>query len=88
MAKRRKRKSRPSLLLFIALAMLIAGFIVRRTLAPLAFHKLTHRERQQPGGSGSGSERRLTDSHPMSQDENLNDSDRQRLDNLVHDKTR
>jgi hypothetical protein len=86
-AKRRKRKRRPSLLLLIALAMLIAGFIVRRTLAPLALHRLTHRERQQPDVSGAGSDPRLTDSHP-SQDENLSDSDRLRLDNLVHDKTR
>ncbi len=89
MAKRRRRgrvkRRRPNLILLAMLALLVAGFVTRRVLAPRAMRFLTHRsapaterpvvgERQESPDSGSA--------------ENLTDSDRRALDTIVRDKNR
>jgi hypothetical protein len=91
MAKRRRRRRsrgkriRPSLILIVALAVLIAGFLTRRVLAPRAMYFLTHRSATpplsiagkppttQPSTDGSG--------------ENLTDSDRRGLDQVVRERS-
>jgi hypothetical protein len=88
MAKRRRqrvKRKRPNLILLAILALLVAGFVTRRVLAPRAMGFLTHRseaptyppvagERQQPPGPGSS--------------ETLTDSDRRALDTIVREKNR
>jgi hypothetical protein len=81
MAKRRRRKKRrgPSLILLAMLALLVAGFVTRRMLAPRAMRFLTHRpapvtghpvgELQEPGSA-----------------ERLTNSDRRALDTLIREK--
>jgi hypothetical protein len=91
MAKRRRRRRsrskriRPSLILIVALAVLIAGFLTRRVLAPRAMYFLTHRSATPPPsivgeppstlppGDGTG--------------ENLTDSDRRVLDQVVRERS-
>jgi hypothetical protein len=85
MAKRRRRshgkRKRPSLILIVALAVLAAGFITRRVLAPRAMHFLTHRS-STPAPASAG--------EPQPQDgtgEHLTDSDRRALDQLVRQRS-
>jgi hypothetical protein len=47
--KRRARSGRPNWILIAALALLILGFLVRRTLGPAALHYLTEPPRVHPG---------------------------------------
>lgn len=88
MAKRRqrrgRRRKRPSFFLVAVLALLAAGFVARRVLAPRAFHFLTHRPAssspqgpalgQQPAQQGPG--------------EALSDSERRTLDQIVRERSR
>jgi hypothetical protein len=46
--KRRARRRRPNWILIAALALLILGFLVRRTLGPAALRYLTDRPRVHP----------------------------------------
>jgi hypothetical protein len=88
MAKRRRRsrgkRKRPSLILIVALAVLAAGFITRRVLAPRMMHFLTHRS------TAPGSRPALA-SEPApatgGTGENLSDSDRRALDRLVRQRS-
>ncbi len=123
MARRRKRRLR-RLILWAALALLIAGFIARRTFAPRALYYLTHRAPSETGfGAAAGapntapsesanqtaestnqtaqslpapSNQNVSDA-PTSQSqagqappprENLTDSDRQALDQILRNKSK
>ena len=55
MAKRR-RKSRAGFLMILGLAMLIAGFLARRTFLPLAMFRLTHRAPQHSQDQSTASQ--------------------------------
>ena len=50
--KKRKRRSRGTLVI-IAIALLIAGFIVRRTMLPQFLHYLAYRPAEKPGPESS-----------------------------------
>ena len=119
MARRRKRRLR-RLILWAALALLIAGFIARRTFMPRALYYLTHRAPTETGfGATAGSpntapsestsqtaQTAQSRSAPSNQNlsdartsqsqageappprENLTDSDRQALDQILRRKSR
>ena len=75
MAKRRKNRRGPGILVLIALAVLIAGFIVRRTLIPQAIHYLAYRQPDNPS---------LAPAAMPSED--LSPSDREQLDQTLKQK--
>ena len=72
--KRKKRRRAPNLFVLLALALLILGFIARRTLMPGLLHRLTYR---QPSHSLNNSP---SESDPHEQ---LTPDDQRRLDELV-----
>ena len=47
-AKRGKRRRRPSVILLVILGALLAGFVTRRLMLPSAMHYLTHRSAGNP----------------------------------------
>jgi len=88
-ARRRKRRRLGRLILWVGLALLIAGFIVRRTYAPLALYYLTHRApspsqpmsgsgatAQSPDAAQSGSAERTAQGQPANPapEQNLSDA--------------
>lgn len=77
MAKKRKKRRGPSLLLLIAIAVLLAGFVVRRTLMPQAIHYLAYR----PPDHGAVAPAAMPS-------EDLSASDRQQLDQTLKSKAR
>ena len=90
MAKRRRRRRssskriRPSLILIVALAVLVAGFLTRRVLAPRAMYFLTHRSAASPprvAGEPVSARPRVDGTG-----ENLTDSDRHTLDQVIREK--
>ncbi|MGH7781429.1 MAG: hypothetical protein ACREQR_16580 [Candidatus Binataceae bacterium] len=81
--KRKKRRRRLGLLALIALAVLIAGFVVRRMLMPQAIHYLAYR----PPDSGVIAPASNAQPAPMPS-ENLSASDRQQLDDTLKRKAR
>ena len=86
MAKRRRRRSkrkRPSLILIAGLVVLAAGFITRRLLAPRAMYFLTHRPASPPERTATGQSQSAADSPS----ENLTDSDRRALDEVVRQRS-
>jgi len=94
MAKQRRRprrargkRTRRGLLLTIALAVLAAGFITRRVLAPRAMHFLTHRSAAAAAGPAADARARPGDLSQSVPGENLTDSDRRALDRVVRQKT-
>ena len=59
MAKRKRKQRARRTLLIIAIALLIAGFIIRRTLVPQVLHYLAYRPGENPktpAGTASPSE--------------------------------
>lgn len=89
MAKRRRRRSRGkrkrlSLILIVALLVLAAGFITRRVLAPRAMHFLTHRSPAPPSQPSMAGEPQQAASGTG---ENLTDSDRRALDQVVRQRS-
>jgi hypothetical protein len=92
MAKRRRRRrsrgkrKRPSLILIVALLVLAAGFLTRRVLAPRAMHFLTHRSAApppEPSVDGEPQPEPATDGAG----ENLTNSDRRALDQVVRERS-
>lgn len=77
MAKKRKKRRGPGALLLIAIAILIAGFVVRRTLMPKAIHYLAYRPPDNPS---------LAPAAMPSED--LSASDRKNLDDTLRSKAR
>ena len=51
MAKRKRRRRSPGKLIIVAIALLIAGFLVRRTLLPQFLHYLAYRPPGNPSAS-------------------------------------
>ncbi len=89
MAKRRQRRSkrrkRPNLFLIAVLALLAAGFLTRRMLAPRALHFLTHRS------ASPSSEHKLLGQGPPARQapgEALTESERRTLDQIVRERSR
>jgi len=92
MAKRRrrsrgKRKQRPSLILIVALAVLAAGFITRRVLAPRAMHFLTHRSPTPASDPAMAGGVRAAQPEVDGTGENLTNSDRRALDQVVRQRS-
>jgi len=93
MAKRRrrrsrgKRKQRPSLILVVALAVLAAGFITRRVLAPRAMHFLTHRSATPASEPAMADGVRPAQPEVDGTGENLTNSDRRALDQVVRQRS-
>jgi hypothetical protein len=77
MAKKRKQRRGPGILLIIAIAVMIAGFVVRRTLMPQAIHYLAYR----PPENGTSAPAAMPS-------ENLSASDRKQLDDTLKNKVR
>jgi hypothetical protein len=92
MAKRRRRlargkRKRPSLILILVLLVLAAGFLTRRVLAPRAMYFLTHRSAtSQPGPALAGEPERAQPANDGT-DENLSNSDRRALDQVVRERS-
>ncbi|MFZ0660425.1 MAG: hypothetical protein WAM05_17030 [Candidatus Binataceae bacterium] len=77
MAKKRKKRRGPKILLLIAIAVLIAGFVVRRTLMPKAIHYLAYRPPDNPAIAPAAMP-----------SEDLSASDRKQLDDTLKNKAR
>lgn len=79
MAKKRKKRRgrRPGILLLIAIVVLIAGFVVRRTLMPKAIHYLAYRPPDHPAIAPAAMP-----------SEDLSASDRKQLDDTLRSKAR
>ncbi|MHB8382898.1 MAG: hypothetical protein ACYDC3_11250 [Candidatus Binataceae bacterium] len=77
MAKKRKKRRGPGVLMLIAIAILIAGFVVRRTLMPKAIHYLAYRPPDNPS---------LAPAAVPSED--ISASDRKNLDDTLRSKAR
>ncbi|MGB6553798.1 MAG: hypothetical protein WBE78_09920 [Candidatus Binataceae bacterium] len=77
MAKKRKTRRGPKILLLIAIAVLIAGFVVRRTLMPKAIHYLAYRPPDNPAIAPAAMP-----------SEDLSASDRKQLDDTLKNKAR
>jgi hypothetical protein len=76
--KRKKRRGRgPGFLLLVAIIVLIAGFVVRRTLMPKAIHYLAYRPPVHPVIAPAAMP-----------SEDLSASDRQQLDDTLKSKAR
>jgi hypothetical protein len=93
MAKRRRRRrsrgkrKRPSLILIVALLVLAAGFLTRRMLAPRAMYFLTHRSATTTPEPSMAGEFRPARSPTDGTGENLTDSDRRTLDQVVRERS-
>jgi len=92
MAKRRRRRprskrKRPSLILIVALAVLAAGFITRRVLAPRAMHFLTHRSAGPPSEPATAGAPMAGQSAENGAGETLTNSDRRALDQMVRQRS-
>jgi len=94
MAKQRRRprrargkRTRRGLLLTIALAVLAAGFITRRVLAPRAMYFLTHRSPVATSNPAMDSQAVPGNSSYSAPGEDLTDTDRRALDRVVRQKT-
>lgn len=77
MAKKRKKRRGLGILLLIAIAVLIAGFVVRRTLMPKAIHYLAYRPPDNPAIAPAAMP-----------SEDLSASDRKQLDDTLKRKAR
>ncbi|MGC1676077.1 MAG: hypothetical protein WA740_00980 [Candidatus Binataceae bacterium] len=77
MAKKRKKRRGRGILLLIAIAVLIAGFVVRRTLMPKAIHYLAYRPPDNPAIAPAAMP-----------SEDLSASDRKQLDDTLKSKAR
>ena len=93
MAKQRRRarrarakRTRRGLIVTIALAVLVAGFITRRVLAPRAMHFLTHRSAAAAAGPATDVRARPGNASYSAPGEDLTDSDRRALDRVVREK--
>jgi len=74
--------------LFVVLAVVVAGFLTRRMLLPRAHYLLTHRSPSRTTAHDNGPS---AASAPQSADtpiEELTDSDRRHLNDLINRKTR
>ncbi len=93
MAKRRRRRrsrvkrKRPSLILIAALLVLAAGFLTRRVLAPRAMYFLTHRSAALPPAPSMAGEPRPAQPVTDGTGENLTNSDRRALDQVVRERS-
>ena len=54
MAKRKRKRRARSTLLILAIVLLIAGFIIRRTLVPQVLHYLAYRPGENPKTPAAG----------------------------------
>ena len=89
MAKRKTRKLRLRFIPLIALAMLIAGFLVRRTLAPMVKFRLTHRPATSRTSDDSESRNSTSsDSTASHGSEDISDSERRQLNGIIRDRSR
>jgi hypothetical protein len=77
MARKRKKRRGPGIILILAIVLLIAGFVVRRILMPPAIHYLAYRPAEKPA---------LAPAAIPSED--LSASDRNALDQTIQDKSR
>jgi hypothetical protein len=95
-AARRSRR-RPTILMILALAALIAGFLVRRLMLPEAVHYLAYRPPDHPVGPpetvsrpAPASDTTGVEAAPSAANggENLSDSDRRQLESVLRQKAK
>src|SRR5437588_2482248 len=86
--KRKRTKARLRLIPLIALAMLIAGFLARRTLGPAVKFHLTHRTPGTSGSSSLGHEPSNDSGATRSGSDDIPDTDRQELNGIIRDRSR
>jgi hypothetical protein len=88
MAKRSRRKrGRFSWLLFVAVALLIAGFMARRLMMPGAARQLTHSAPDYSAASPQNDDAPGAHDNDRAPREHLSDTDRRALDEVIRRKT-
>jgi hypothetical protein len=86
-ARRRRKRRAPRILVVIAVALLIAGFVVRRTLVPRMTHYLAYRPPDHPA-TAPEADVMPAQEQPPAPDEHLTESDRQELERALKHKAK
>ena len=85
-AKKKPNRRQPGILLLVALAVLILGFLTRRIMLPSAVHYLAHRPADVSRRSGEVESPATNDdrSNPgANRDESLSNGDRRQLNEII-----
>jgi hypothetical protein len=90
-AKKKPNRRQPGILLLVALAVLILGFLTRRIMLPSAVHYLAHRPPDEPRRSGEVEVPATNDdasNAAANRDENLSTGDRRQLNEIIKRKAK
>jgi hypothetical protein len=90
-AKKKFGRRKPGILLLIAIAVVILGFLTRRVMVPSAVHYLAHRPANEPRRSGEVETPATNDDASNAsgnRDENLSNGDRRQLDEIIKHKAK
>jgi hypothetical protein len=86
-ARTRRKRRRPPILLLVALGLLIAGFVVRRTLVPRMTHYLAYRPPDHPA-IAPGADAAAQHGGLSAPGENLTPGDRRELEHVIKQKSK
>jgi hypothetical protein len=90
-AKKKPIRRQPGILLLIALAVVILGFLTRRMMLPSAVHYLAHRPPDEPRRSGEVQSPATSDDATnagANRDESLSNGDRRQLNEIIRRKAK
>lgn len=86
MARRRRKRRIRGALLILAIALIVAGLLAKRLMAPRMMHYINSRALPQHG-SGSASPESASNDAGNPSGEHITESDRRKLDEVIKRKT-